>query len=110
MTARALQTINSGFGTFVRRDPIRGVPDDVVEAWVAAGIAAHDPTPAAEPEADAAPDLDAMKKPALVALAESLGLDASGKVDELRDRIREAQAAEPEPATGEPESDADPDA
>ena len=89
MTTRALQTLNSGFGTFVRGDPLTGVPDTVVAAWIAAGVAAYDPKPIREP--DPAPDLDTLKKPELVALAASLGLDATGRVDELRIRIRDAQ-------------------
>lgn len=90
MSARALQTINSGFGTFNRRDPLRGVPDDIVSAWVDAGIAVYESD---IPEPAVRPDLGAMKKADLIALADDAGVSTAGTAEALRARIGDAWAA-----------------
>ena len=53
MSAHATATINSGFGSFVKGDPLRDVPDATVKAWIDAGLAIVDPEPEPTPEVDA---------------------------------------------------------
>lgn len=107
MTVRATQTISSGFGTFNPKDPITGVPDDVVEAWIEAGIAAADPVPAV----DAAPgeaSLGSLTKKELLAKAGELGIEVQGKptnaalVELIEAKQAETAAAAIEDATAPP--------